>query len=165
MSEIEWRPVPGWGDYYEVSNRGEVRSLDRVTTAGQHLKGRIRTPNLRKDGYQMFAFYRGSARSSITVHRLVMLAFVGPCPEGQEVCHRNGVRHDNRLENLYYGTRSENNYDKRAHGTDHNASKTHCKYGHEFSPDNTYLRPEGGRRCRRCQANRYAQRSAGRAAA
>jgi hypothetical protein len=42
------------------------------------------------------------------VHRLVLLAFVGPCPAGHEVLHLNHQPADNRLENLRYGTRSEN---------------------------------------------------------
>lgn len=42
------------------------------------------------------------------VHRLVMEAFHGPCPDGMEVDHKNRIRHDNRLENLTYCTHTEN---------------------------------------------------------
>lgn len=48
---------------------------------------------------------------------LVMLAFVGPRPDGLDVCHGNGNPADNRLENLRYGTRSENMRDALRHGT------------------------------------------------
>jgi hypothetical protein len=158
VNEVEWRPIPSWEGFYEVSNLGEVRSLPRITTANQRLQGKVLAPNEMKSGYILVGMYRGSQRTADTVHRLVMLAFEGPCPNGYEVCHRNGKRYDNRWTNLYYGTRSENNLDKRLHGTDHNGSKTHCIRGHAFDADNTYWRTEGGRRCRRCQSIRYAQR-------
>jgi hypothetical protein len=50
------------------------------------------------------------------VHRLVLEAFVGPCPEGMEACHNNGDPADNRLENLRWDTRSANAKDKVRHG-------------------------------------------------
>jgi len=150
----DWFPIPGWDGHYEASIHGEVRSLDRTTTKGQRIKGQILAPNVMPNGYLMVSMYRGSKRTATTIHRLVMDATEGPCPDGFEVCHRNGQRNDNRRVNLYYGTRSENNFDKVKHGTDHNASKTHCKHGHEFTPDNTYQRPEGGRACRRCRVAR-----------
>ena len=50
------------------------------------------------------------------VHQLVLLAFVGPCPSGQECLHRNDIGNDNRLSNLRYGTRFENQADALANG-------------------------------------------------
>ncbi|GAC81679.1 HNH endonuclease [Gordonia malaquae] len=88
------------------------------------------------------------------VHRLVMETFVGPCPSGMEVRHLNGEPADNRLENLAYGTRSENVLDSVAHGTYRNANsaKTHCPRGHEYVDSNVYIDPRGSRRCRACKA-------------
>jgi hypothetical protein len=51
------------------------------------------------------------------LHRLVLEAFRGPCPPGHEACHNNGVRHDNRITNLRWGTPADNTADKWAHGT------------------------------------------------
>jgi hypothetical protein len=51
------------------------------------------------------------------VHRLVLEAFVGPCPEGMEGCHNDGNRLNNDLSNLRWGTRSDNRDDARKHGT------------------------------------------------
>lgn len=51
------------------------------------------------------------------VHRLVLDSFVGPCPDGHEACHRNGNPKDNRVGNLYWGTRSDNQRDAVRHGT------------------------------------------------
>ena len=164
INESDWFPIPGWEGAYEASMHGAIRSLDRITTKGQRIKGQILAPNVMPNGYHMISMWKASKRTARTVHRLVMEAISGPCPDGHEVCHRNGNRDDNRWMNLYYGTRSENNLDKVKHGTDHNASKTHCKHGHEFNSDNTRWRPGGGRACRRCQANRQTRRRQARAA-
>jgi hypothetical protein len=47
-------------------------------------------------------------RRTVAVHRLILGAFVGPCPEGHEANHKNGDKHDNRVENLEWVTQSEN---------------------------------------------------------
>jgi hypothetical protein len=154
-----WIPIPGHPDY-EVSDQGRVRSLDRIVyrkNGNYLLTGRILKPSksgqLGKD-YLAVSLGRGHYK---TVHRLVLESFVGPCPGGLEACHSNGDRHDNRLNNLRWDTRSANNLDKNAHGTNYQANKTHCHRGHEFTAENTVLRPEGGRRCRTCR-NEGAQR-------
>lgn len=57
---------------------------------------------------------RGIHRS---IHSMVAEAFIGPCPSGQEVRHKNGKRDDPRASNLEYGTRSDNVRDAIKHGT------------------------------------------------
>ena len=56
-------------------------------------------------------------RGQFRVHRLVLEAFVGPCPEGHEGCHNDGNPLNNRLSNLRWDTPSANNRDKERHGT------------------------------------------------
>ena len=58
----------------------------------------------------------GKARHKM-IHRLVLLAFVGPCPLGKQVAHENGNPRDNRLTNLSYKTPKENHADRLRHGT------------------------------------------------
>ncbi|HEY1174793.1 MAG TPA: HNH endonuclease signature motif containing protein [Phytomonospora sp.] len=97
-------------------------------------------------------------RNKVTrhVHALVARAFLGPAPEGLEVRHLDGDKAHNGVENLAYGTRSENVLDRVRHGTHHEANKTHCPKGHPYSPENTYYRPDRrpgtGRMCRVCRA-------------
>ena len=104
-------------------------------------------------------------RQSRAVHHLVLLAFVGPKPGGMVTRHLNGDPGDNRLTNLVYGTQSENMYDKVAHGTHHEANKTHCANGHPYEGDNVYFDPYSNnkRTCRTCRRqnlrNMYARRS------
>ena len=61
----------------------------------------------------MVSLGRGNQRF---VHHLILEAFVGPRPDGYESCHKNGNPLDNRLVNLYWGTKRDNGLDTRAHG-------------------------------------------------
>jgi HNH endonuclease/NUMOD4 motif len=141
-----WLPYPGHPGQYEVSDQGRVRSK----------RGRILKPNRDTRGYMQVALYYEGRKTTMTVHRLVLEAFVGPAPEGTEVCHGNGARDDNRAVNLRWGTRSENTYDKVSHGTHNMASKEACKRGHPLTPDNVlkYNRERGTRGCRACSLGR-----------
>jgi len=120
-------------------------------------------PSEQPTGHQWVWLCRKPLRKKRYVHQLVLEAFAGPCPAGQEVRHRNGRADDNRLENLHYGTRSANTLDKVAHGTHPQASKTRCKRGHEFTAENTlpnpYTLPDGtthiGRLCKACEYARH----------
>ena len=114
-----WWPVPGWEGFYEVSNRGRVRSLDRWVE-GQRRRfwpGVELTPRMGSGGYLSVTLHRAGDQWQVMVHRLVMLTFAGACPDGNEVAHENGIRTDNRLSNLRYTTRADSHNDKRAHGT------------------------------------------------
>lgn len=71
----------------------------------------------RPDGYLRVSLFKGSSRKSYYVHRLVALTFIGPCPKGLEVAHNNGMRNDNRVENLRYATHSGNMLDQHFHNT------------------------------------------------
>lgn len=101
-----WRRIPQH-PRYEVSNYGRVRSLARNGLC--YLKPEI------ANGYPRVAL--GRKHRHKYVHRLVALAFLGSCPAGQEVRHKNGIRTDVRADNLEYGTRADNVRDAIAHGT------------------------------------------------
>ena len=112
----------------------------------QQRRGRILSQAENATGHRFVHIY-GRKRY---VHRLVLEAFVGTCPDLHEGCHRDGDPRNNTVVNLYWGTRSANNYDKVRHGTDHNSCKTHCKHGHEFTPENTAFNRRGNRQCIAC---------------
>lgn len=155
----EWKPIPGWEDFYEASNLGEIRSLDRqVRGRGNGVRvvcGRVLKQQLAANGYMQVFLVGSGIRKTMRVHRLVAAAFLGPRPDGLETRHLNDNKEDNRLVNLAYGTKSENMQDKVRNGGDHNASKTHCVNGHEFSVQNTRIvtrADRNGSRERSCRA-------------
>jgi hypothetical protein len=116
--EEEWRQVPGF-DGYEVSDFGSVRSYYKKGRFLEKLADHPRTlkPATSTTGYKTVALPVNGRYKHCAVHRLVLRAFVGECPEGNEVAHLNGVRTDNRLSNLQYVTHIENEAHKIAHGT------------------------------------------------
>ena len=137
----EWRPVPGFEGLYEASNLGRIRS-PRVV-----LKQRLNNM-----GYPVVELSKGGRSRENLVHRHVLKAFCGGPPTGHECRHLNGIPTDNRIENLVWGSRSENTVDQIIHGTHRNSRKESCPRGHEFTPENTYIQPSnGGRCCRACR--------------
>ena len=119
MEEV-WRPVVGHEDGYEVSNLGRVRSIGRLveTASGaRKYKGVIRKQSLGSHGYMVVSLSRVGRVVVECVHRLVLEAFVGPCPEGMEACHGPEGAFDNSVGNLRWDTRLENLRDQDRHGT------------------------------------------------
>lgn len=152
-ADESWLDVPDWLGY-QVSSLGRVRTLKGRSP-------RILAGNTRRWGYQWMHLFNDGRKRAIAVHTLVLLAFVGPRPEGMECRHLDGDPTNNRPTNLAWGTHTENNRDRVRHGTHHNAAKMKCDAGHDFTPENTYLRPDGkGRQCRTCSSLRGAARRA-----
>jgi hypothetical protein len=104
---------------------GRVKSLcqtrPRILRPGMVSKGYERGL-----GYLSVCLYADSCDRSAkmnSVHRLVLESFIGLPPDGMEASHINGVKTDNRLENLEWATFSDNNMKKHEHGTIMNGSK------------------------------------------
>lgn len=110
----EWRPISDFPDYM-------VSSLGRVYS---HLSQRFLRPGISSNGYPTVALGRGNSR---TLHSLVAETFIGPCPKGQEIRHRDGIRTNSNLSNLCYGTRADNFMDAVAHGSRSGKTPNHRK--------------------------------------
>lgn len=136
---------------YEVSNAGSVRSLDRLDHKGSRRSGARINAAVAKSGHLYATLSRNGHRRKVGVHVLVLEAFVGPRPDGMDGCHWNGDPGDNRLPNLRWDTRSANILDSVRNGSHSMANRTHCPQKHEYTPDNTYVRPNGARACNECR--------------
>ena len=103
-----------------MSDLGRVRSMDRIVadkrTGTAKLKGRIMQPG-RRGSHLAVGLSKGGIKTTIRIHRLVAAAWIGPCPDGLEVCHGPNGQMDNSVGNLRYDTHSNNGLDKRRDGT------------------------------------------------
>lgn len=99
MKQEIWQDIKGWEGYYQVSNIGRVKSL--YEDVEKILKQKERR-------YLSVCLFKDKKRKYVNVHRLVAQNFI-PNPNNKgEVNHKNGIKTDNRVENLEWSTRSEN---------------------------------------------------------
>lgn len=121
-----WLPVADFEGTYEVSDAGKIRSLDRIITCPSRWsdvstriqKGKILQPGTKPGGYLFVGLYNGNGSVKFFMtHRLVAGAFIGPCPQGMEVAHKDGDKKNCTLSNLRYDTPKGNHADKKLHGT------------------------------------------------
>lgn len=134
MPREMWRDIAEYEGYYQVSNLGQVKSLDRVI-AHRHgtskRKGRILRPSLLHARHLMVVLSKDGIKTTRYVHQLVAAAWIGPCPAGMEVCHGPNGQLNNSVSNLRYDTRNSNMLDKRRDGT-HSGRPVRRSDGVEF---------------------------------
>lgn len=109
-----WVPAYAWPEY-AVSSKGRVKRVagGRGTRAGHVLSQRTN-----RDGYACVTLYRLNKKKGFLVNRLVCAAFYGPPPEGDyHAAHIDGDKSNNRMSNVRWATRQENEADKEVHGT------------------------------------------------
>ena len=126
MKEI-WKDIEGFERLYQVSNFGRVESLPRrVRNRNGYVltKRRILTPGIDKKRLRQYVnlHHKGKPTTRL-IHQLVIGAFVGPCPDGQEVAHLDGNPQNNHLGNLIYCTHRENLAHKKIHNTEPQGEK------------------------------------------
>lgn len=113
MKEI-WKDVPGFDGYYECSDRGHVRSLDRtvIDKNGRvmNYKGRRLNPSLNRQGYLQTGLSKNNEHRNYGLHVLVAILFLGHIPDGHEtvVNHKDNNPLNNRLSNLELRSQREN---------------------------------------------------------
>ena len=113
------RPIPGYEGLYSATEDGRIWSHERRGGRGrQRLGGHYMKAWAHTQGYLIVELCKNGRQGTKKVHRIVLQAFKGGPGEGQtDCCHINGIPDDNRLENLRWGTRTQNMEDARRHGT------------------------------------------------
>lgn len=170
MSTEEWRDIPGYEGAYQISSTGRTRSMDRVVHfrdgrvrryPGVVLKAQIHS----ETGYHNISLpvdpaeHNGKTQLPFGIHRLLCLAWHGDPFDGAHAAHRNGTPGDNRPANVYWATPTENRLDAISHGWT-KPKQSQCIHGHEYTEENSYIAPNGGRHCRTCHRNRVRHRRA-----
>lgn len=131
----DWKPIPGF-DGYEASSLGNIRSW-RKNGYGKALREEPKTlsPAARnkRTGHLFVVLRKGTERHNTFVHTAVLLAFVGPRPDGMECCHNDGNPLNNTVENLRWDTRIANFADRDKHGT----TAVGSRHGRHTMPEKT----------------------------
>lgn len=122
MGKERWLDVVGYEGYYQVSDHGQVRSVGRVITElgtekQRAIPGVVLKKKNDRDGYPTVNLSKNNKLKTCYVHALLLSAFVLVRPDGMECRHLDGDPSNNHLDNLAWGTRSENGMDKARHGT------------------------------------------------
>ena len=112
MKNIIWKPVKGYEDYYEVSDQGEIRTIERYVELPSHRymkKQKMLTQFDDGRGYKHVKLYDGKGNpKSFTVHKIVAITFIENFNNYIEVNHIDHEKHNNCVDNLEWTTRSEN---------------------------------------------------------
>jgi hypothetical protein len=121
ITGVEYRQILDF-PFYRVGDDASVWSRHR-NKWGDSGRWRRLKPWVMSAGYWMVELNRDGKRSGRLVHRLVLEAFVGPCPDGMEACHRDGDRLNCALSNLRWDTPAANQADRVLHGTSNRGSR------------------------------------------
>jgi len=143
--EEEWRPIPGYEGRYAVSNDGRLMSF-LACPAGREMRAVL------QNGYRSVGLRAADGTKKIhRVHRLVLMAFDRLPVDGEVARHLNDVKSDNRIENLAWGSYSDNTQDCIRNGGNYWLSKNQCHSGHDLTPDNVQISRKGERTIRSCR--------------
>lgn len=112
----EWMPVVGYEELYHVSSFGRIKALAsqevKIWKCGRKYKSRKQAKILAQKkhnrGYKMVCLTKNEIKKYTTIHRLVAIAFINNPENKRTVNHKNGVKWDNRVDNLEWSTDSEN---------------------------------------------------------
>lgn len=129
LANEQWRDAVGYEDIYSVSNLGRVRrdKACQGTQAGRVLKAKLNP----RSGYLQVNLWKEGEMKTRRVNVMVARAFLGPCPEGHEVNHKNPVKANNRVSNLEYVTNLAN----MQHAIENGLTASGVRHGSKTHPE------------------------------
>ncbi len=136
-----WKDISGYEGYYQISNKGNVRSLDRFD--GVHdRQGTIIKPHMKHNGYLQVGLRKHNTRKWISIHRLVAIHFIENPDNKPQVNHIDGNKQNNNVENLEWVTAKENQNHATRIGLRNNIRKgeNHPYYG-KFGENSKSAKP------------------------
>ena len=124
MQEV-WKDVVGYRGRYQVSNLGNVKSLQRWDNLNGRIQKREKILKTAIDykGYIKVKLYSGVDKKTVSVHRLVAMAFIENSDNKKQVNHIDGDKTNNRVDNLELCTNKENQHHARKNGLADNCRK------------------------------------------
>jgi hypothetical protein len=106
-----WKDIQGFEGLYQISDMGRVKSIERAVTCGKGrrvVKERIKRPGMQNKGYVVYNLFKNSKCCPRLLHALIAKHFIDNPNNYPEVNHLNGIKTDNRIENLEWVTYSMN---------------------------------------------------------
>lgn len=108
MQNEIWKDIIGYEGKYQVSNIGNVKSLDYIDNRGQLKKGKLLKRRITEKGYNSAVLYNNGKQKCYKVHRLVATAFIENSSYKPFVNHIDGNKLNNNVSNLEWCTHQEN---------------------------------------------------------